>query len=76
VQARLTVAWLYKIQLHGVTYNVKLVLPCIVCLQGFQIRPDAPFVKRVWLTFQEVPRVRFAAEAVKGMDISGNCHLL
>jgi hypothetical protein len=47
-----------------------------VYMQGFQIRPDAPFVKRVWLTFQEVPRVRFAAEAVKGMDISGQLSLL
>eukprot|EP00611_Tribonema_gayanum_P010871 TRINITY_DN20994_c0_g1_i1.p1 TRINITY_DN20994_c0_g1~~TRINITY_DN20994_c0_g1_i1.p1 ORF type:complete len:741 (-),score=236.02 TRINITY_DN20994_c0_g1_i1:372-2594(-) len=38
---------------------------------GFQVRPGPPFLRRIWLTFLETPpRVRFAVEAVRGMDLS------
>ncbi len=53
----------YSVRLTSIKVQAKIIL-------GLELRDDAPFVRRIWVSFQDVPRISFSVEAITGVDVS------
>ncbi len=53
----------YPVRLTSIKIQAKIIL-------GLELRDDAPFVRRIWVSFQDVPRTSFSVEGITGVDVS------
>ncbi len=53
----------YPIRLSSIKVQAKIIL-------GLELRDDAPFVRRIWVSFQDTPRISFSLEGITGVDVS------
>ncbi len=53
----------YPVRLTSINVQAKIIL-------GLELRDDAPFARRIWVSFQDTPRISFSVEGITGVDVS------